>query len=44
VPALSGAEIRNAELDWSATWGVLQVGGAYADCGSLFQYRTAANE
>lgn len=37
VPALSVAAIHNGELDWSAAWGELQVGGAHADCGSLFQ-------
>ncbi len=37
VPALSVAVIRNGRLDWSAAWGELEIGGARADCNSLFQ-------
>lgn len=37
TPALSVAVIRAGTLDWSATWGVLEQGGASAACDSLFQ-------
>jgi CubicO group peptidase (beta-lactamase class C family) len=37
TPALSVAVIDNGELDWSAAWGRLNVGGTRAGCDTLFQ-------
>lgn len=37
TPALSVAVIHNGKLDWSATWGQINIGGSQANCGSLFQ-------
>jgi CubicO group peptidase (beta-lactamase class C family) len=37
TPALSVAVVRAGKLDWSAAWGQLQIGGAKAECSSIFQ-------